>query len=116
MEKYNSQKDDKLTKVKDEITVVKDVMIKNIDKVLERGERIELLVDKAEELDQHAVKFNRQSRNLKRSLWWKNIRLMILITVIIILVILAILAVVGFLLFKRSQANKLSGNLAYTRA
>lgn len=83
-EKYNSARTDKIAKVQEEISQVKDVMIKNIDKVLERGEKIELLVDKTEVLDQHAFKFKKQSRSLKRAMWWKNIKLTILIIVIII--------------------------------
>jgi len=92
MEKYNSAKNDKIAKVKEEITQVKDVMIKNIDKVLERGEKIELLVDKTEVLDQHAFKFKKQSRGLKRAMWWKNVKLMIVIFIFIVAIIYIILA------------------------
>jgi hypothetical protein len=38
---------------------VKDVMIENIDRVLERGEKIELLVDKTDRLNQQAFKFEK---------------------------------------------------------
>lgn len=34
-------------------------MIENIDRVLERGERIELLVDKTDRLNQQAFKFEK---------------------------------------------------------
>lgn len=68
-------------------------MIKNIDKVLERGEKIELLVDKTEVLDQHAFKFKRQAKILKRSMWWKNVKLI----VIIILILLAITLIILFI-------------------
>lgn len=34
-------------------------MVENIDRVLERGERIELLVDKTERLNQQAFKFEK---------------------------------------------------------
>jgi hypothetical protein len=34
-------------------------MIENIDRVLERGERIELLVDKTDKLSQNAKKFEK---------------------------------------------------------
>lgn len=34
-------------------------MIENIDRVLERGERIELLVDKTDKLSQNARKFEK---------------------------------------------------------
>ncbi|KAG8073596.1 hypothetical protein GUJ93_ZPchr0006g43930 [Zizania palustris] len=41
---------DKLAKVKAQVTEVKGVMMQNIEKVLDRGEKIELLVDKTEDL------------------------------------------------------------------
>uniref|UniRef100_I1NDF6 Longin domain-containing protein n=1 Tax=Glycine max TaxID=3847 RepID=I1NDF6_SOYBN len=40
----------KLAKVKAQVSEVKDVMMENIEKVLDRGEKIELLVDKTENL------------------------------------------------------------------
>lgn len=39
-------------------------MIENIDRVLERGERIELLVDKTDRLNQQAFKFEKTVRTL----------------------------------------------------
>jgi len=40
----------KITQVQRKVNEVKDVMVENIEKVLERGERIELLVDKTDVL------------------------------------------------------------------
>ncbi|CAD6205294.1 unnamed protein product [Miscanthus lutarioriparius] len=40
----------KLAKVKAQVSEVKGVMVENIEKVLDRGEKIELLVDKTENL------------------------------------------------------------------
>jgi hypothetical protein len=54
------------------------------EKVLERGERIELLVDKTENLNQNAFKFKKASTQLKRSMWWKNIKIMIILALVII--------------------------------
>ena len=48
---------DTIARVQAQIDEVKDVMIENIDRVLERGERIELLVDKTDRLSQTAFKF-----------------------------------------------------------
>ena len=39
-----------------------------VEKVLERGERIELLVDKTETLENTAVKFKTSSRTLKKAM------------------------------------------------
>jgi len=72
-----------------------------IDRVLERGEKIELLVDKSDQLDQHAFKFKSHSRSLKRAMWWKNAKLIILISLIVIVslppfLLLLFLSVVSF--------------------
>ena len=42
-------------------------MVENIEKVLERGEKIELLVDKTDRLNQQAFKFESSSRKLKHA-------------------------------------------------
>jgi len=85
---------DKINKLKGEVDEVKSVMVSNIEKVLERGERIELLVDKTETLSSNAFKFKRQSTALKRSMWWKNIKLILIIVVVIVIVIYVIVAIV----------------------
>jgi vesicle-associated membrane protein 7 len=56
-------------------------------KVLERGERIEILVDKTEGLNQASFAFKKRSTALRRSMWWKNQKLVILMTVSGILVL-----------------------------
>lgn len=84
---------DKLGKVEDQINEVKGVMIQNIDKVLQRGEKIELLVDKTEQLNEHAVVFHKGSRDLRRQLMWKNIKL----TLLILLIIFAVCYVISAL-------------------
>ncbi|KAF9355717.1 hypothetical protein BGX26_006226 [Mortierella sp. AD094] len=88
---------DRIKHVQGEIEQVKDVMVQNIERVLERGERIELLVDKTDNLNQQAFVFKRRSSMLKRTMWWKNVKLMvILILSIILLTYLAISAACGF--------------------
>ena len=47
-----------------QIEIVKDVMVENIEKVLERGEKIELLVDKTDRLNQQAFKFEKSVSEL----------------------------------------------------
>ena len=42
--------------------------------VLERGERIELLVQSTDNLQTQAFSFKRDAGRLQRSMWWKNVR------------------------------------------
>eukprot|EP00543_Licmophora_paradoxa_P011024 CAMPEP_0202475892 /NCGR_PEP_ID=MMETSP1360-20130828/93139_1 /ASSEMBLY_ACC=CAM_ASM_000848 /TAXON_ID=515479 /ORGANISM="Licmophora paradoxa, Strain CCMP2313" /LENGTH=189 /DNA_ID=CAMNT_0049103073 /DNA_START=473 /DNA_END=1039 /DNA_ORIENTATION=- len=73
MDFYNSDNADfgvdNIGAVKSQIEDVKGIMVQNIEKVLERGEKIELLVDKTDRLNQQAFKFEASSRNLRRSMW-----------------------------------------------
>ena len=81
MDYYNSDNPaiDGIANVQTQIDEVKDVMVQNIEKVLERGEKIELLVDKTDRLNQQAFRFESTSRNLRRTLWWKKLRSMAVI-------------------------------------
>eukprot|EP00574_Skeletonema_japonicum_P002744 CAMPEP_0201713130 /NCGR_PEP_ID=MMETSP0593-20130828/43_1 /ASSEMBLY_ACC=CAM_ASM_000672 /TAXON_ID=267983 /ORGANISM="Skeletonema japonicum, Strain CCMP2506" /LENGTH=223 /DNA_ID=CAMNT_0048202211 /DNA_START=63 /DNA_END=734 /DNA_ORIENTATION=- len=76
MEYYNSAgaNVDSLSSVKNQIESVKENMVQNIEQVLERGEKIELLVDKTDRLNQQAFIFERSGRELKRAMWWRNAR------------------------------------------
>lgn len=89
MEYYNSPNPnvDNIGVVKNQIEEVKDVMVQNIEKVLERGEKIELLVDKTDRLSKQAFKFETTSKNLRRTLWWKSVRTIVCLTTIIALLI-----------------------------
>jgi hypothetical protein len=44
---------------------VKNVMVQNIEKVLERGERIDILVDKTDTLNQASFAFKKRSTELR---------------------------------------------------
>lgn len=77
-------KEDAIGNVQQEIESVRDIMTENIERVLERGERIDLLVDKTDRLGVGAHDFRVRSRGLKRRMWWKNVKLMVLLGVVIV--------------------------------
>jgi len=81
---------DAITSAQREIDDVRGIMTRNIEGLLERGERIDLLVDKTDRLGGSAREFRVRSRGLKRRMWWKNVKLMGLLIVVVVLIILAI--------------------------
>ncbi|KAK2952043.1 putative Synaptobrevin like protein [Blattamonas nauphoetae] len=56
---------DKFIKLQKEIDEVKMIMVENIDKILERGEKIDDLVAQSEELDTAAKSFYKGSKKMK---------------------------------------------------
>ena len=55
---------------------IRSVMVDNIEKIMERGDRIELLVDKTATMQDSAFHFRKQSKRLRRALWMKNAKLL----------------------------------------
>jgi len=45
---------------------------------------MELLVDKTDNLNQQAFQFKKKSTQLKRAMWWKNTKLMIMLVFVIL--------------------------------
>uniref|UniRef100_A0A6M2EES2 Vesicle-associated membrane protein 727 n=1 Tax=Populus davidiana TaxID=266767 RepID=A0A6M2EES2_9ROSI len=88
----------KLSKLKAQITEVKGIMMDNIEKVLDRGERIELLVDKTENLQFQADSFQRQGRELRRKMWLQNLQMKLMVGggVLVVILILWFVACGGF--------------------
>lgn len=48
------------------------------ERVLERSDRIEILVDKTDNLNNQAFQFKKKSAALRRKMWWKNQKMQIL--------------------------------------
>lgn len=61
-------KEDAISNVQNEIDNVRGIMSKNIESILERGERIDLLVDKTDRLGGSAHDFRVRSRGLRRAM------------------------------------------------
>ena len=93
MEYYNSDGADRtidnIGGLKSQIDDVKDVMVQNIERVLERGEKIELLVDKTDRLNQQAFRFESSSRELRRAMYWRKVRCYVFLGIIAALLIYA---------------------------
>ncbi|KAH0659592.1 hypothetical protein KY289_028340 [Solanum tuberosum] len=67
---------DTLNRVRGEVGEIRTIMVDNIEKILERGDRIELLVDKTGTMQDNAFHFRKQSKRLRRALWMKNAKLL----------------------------------------
>ncbi|XP_033337880.1 vesicle-associated membrane protein 7 [Megalopta genalis] len=84
---------DVISKVHGELDELKDIMVQNIDSVAMRGERLELLVDKTDRLTDNSVTFRKTSRNLARSLFWKNVKIYVIIGAIVVVAIYVIVSI-----------------------
>lgn len=81
----------RLQQTQAQVDEVVDIMKTNVEKVLERDQKLSELDDRADALQQGASQFEQQAGKLKRKFWLQNLKMMIIMGVIG-LVIVAIIA------------------------
>ena len=80
MQFYSTHPDvDRVQSVKRSLEEVKSIMLENIDRVLERGERIDVLVDKTDHLAFDSLNFRSEARRLRTAMAWRQTRNMVLV-------------------------------------
>ncbi|KAL1744930.1 synaptobrevin-domain-containing protein [Schizophyllum fasciatum] len=66
------------------------IMRENITKVAERGERLDSLQDKTDNLAVSAQGFRRGANRVRKNMWWKDMKMRIIIGVAIAVIIIII--------------------------
>jgi len=91
-----------------QINQLQDIMKDNIEKVLEREERIEILLEHTETLQEDAVGFKQIGKEVQRTMHWRDTKrncFCIVCCVIVTIVIIAVIivgALIGFNVLKTS--------------
>ncbi|XP_034192039.1 neuronal Synaptobrevin isoform X1 [Osmia lignaria lignaria] len=75
-----------------QVDEVVDIMKTNVEKVLERDQKLSELDDRADALQQGASQFEQQAGKLKRKFWLQNLKMMIIMGVIGLIVLAIIVA------------------------
>ncbi|KAH7474792.1 hypothetical protein PRIC1_013076 [Phytophthora ramorum] len=75
MKKYDNYKlETPMSQVRQKMERVKTLMIENVNQLMERGEKIELLVTRTNKLQQDAMKYEKSAKKLKNAYWWMNVK------------------------------------------
>ncbi|XP_018538510.1 vesicle associated membrane protein 1a [Lates calcarifer] len=72
----------RLQQTQAQVDEVVDIMRVNVDKVLERDQKLSELDDRADALQAGASQFESSAAKLKNKYWWKNCKMMIIMAVI----------------------------------
>jgi vesicle-associated membrane protein 4 len=70
-----------------EVDQVKGVMSDNINQAMNNLESTEVLNEKASEMKAQSNMFNKQAKTAKNQMWWKNMKLNIIIAAVVLLII-----------------------------
>ncbi|XP_045163058.2 vesicle-associated membrane protein 3-like isoform X2 [Mercenaria mercenaria] len=81
----------RLQQTQAQVDEVVDIMRVNVDKVLERDQKISELDDRADALQAGASQFEASAGKLKRKFWWKNCKMwLILIGIVVVIIVIII--------------------------
>lgn len=86
----------RLQQTQAQVEEVVGIMRVNVEKVLERDQKLSELDNRADALQQGASQFEQNAGKLKRKYWWKNIKMMIIMAVIAIILIVIISLMIKF--------------------
>lgn len=106
-DKYNApQNVDKVANVALQVNDVKDVMQDNIQSVLRNQDNIETLLDQTDTMKNEANGFQRSANRAKDKMWWKNVKMQIVIVVLVLI----LLGGIFFAIFRNKGGGSDSGN------
>ncbi|CAF4841704.1 unnamed protein product [Pieris macdunnoughi] len=81
----------RLQQTQAQVDEVVDIMKTNVEKVLERDQKLSELDDRADALQQGASQFEQQAGKLKSKFWLQNLKMMIIAAVIGIIILALII-------------------------
>jgi vesicle-associated membrane protein 4 len=70
-------------------------MRENINKVSQRGERLDSLQDKTDNLAVSAQGFRRGANRVRKQMWWKDMKMRVCLVVVVIILIIVIVVPAG---------------------
>ncbi|XP_005098337.1 vesicle-associated membrane protein 8 [Aplysia californica] len=77
-----------------EVSEVTSLLKDNVEKVLERGERIDSLQSRSEDLECSSSHFKRSAVKIRKNMCWKNCKMSCILGVVIFLIIAVIVIIV----------------------
>jgi len=94
----DNETDVKIAEAKKNIERAKNTMMDNIQQIVDRGDRIDVLVDNTEDLNQNSLKFYQSSKKLKCRMFLENAKCtsFAILAILIVIFFIVVSACGGF--------------------
>ncbi|WWC59762.1 uncharacterized protein I303_102324 [Kwoniella dejecticola CBS 10117] len=77
--------------IQDQLDSTKQVLVDNIDKINERGQRLDHLEQQTQDLSIQSRTFNQTAKRTNRMMWWKNKKWTIAICALVLIILAGII-------------------------
>ncbi|XP_041066016.1 vesicle-associated membrane protein 8-like [Carcharodon carcharias] len=84
-------KEHRVRTLQSDVEGVKTIMSENVDRILARGEKLDDLMNKTEDLQASSEHFKTTSQKVARKYWWKNTKMIILLVVVVLIILILII-------------------------
>lgn len=71
---------------------VREVLTADLKKLLMRGDTLEDLQDRSDQINQSAQEFHRRSQAVRRAQWWLDVKLMVILAICVLLVLISVIS------------------------
>jgi vesicle-associated membrane protein 4 len=76
--------------VQSQVNEVVGIMQQNISQVMDRGERLDNIKNKTEDLERGASHFRSGANRVRKVMWWKDMKLKLIIAAVVVVLIVII--------------------------
>lgn len=97
--RQSDSSNNRLKQTQAQVNEVVGIMRVNVEKVLERDQKLSELDQRADALQQGASQFEQQAGKLKRKQWWANMKMMIIMGVIGVVILIIIIGRIFLLVY-----------------
>lgn len=91
MSRKASEEPDRITQVRSQVQEVTGIMQENVGKIMERGERLDDLQDRSEQLISVSDDFYVTSARIRRRMWWQDLKSKIILAIVVIVILAVII-------------------------
>jgi vesicle-associated membrane protein 4 len=79
-----------MSKVQGQVDEVVDIMRNNVNKVMDRGEQLDSLQSRTEDLQNASAQFRTDAGRVRKQMWWKDMKIKIIIGSVIAIIIIGV--------------------------
>lgn len=102
---------DKMSVLQGQVKEITGVMSQNIESVIQRGERLDDLMDKTDDLEAASATFAKTASKIKKKYWWKNLKMKLIVACVVILVLAGIGLAIGLGVKGSGSSDNSDGNV-----
>ncbi|TPX59688.1 hypothetical protein PhCBS80983_g02261 [Powellomyces hirtus] len=84
----------KTNQVQNQVDEVVGIMQDNINKVMQRGEHLDTLQNKTDDLQNSSLQFKRGANRVRKQMWWKDMKMKLILGAVIAAILIIIIVTV----------------------